>query len=414
MAKTKAAAAASVSCPVALIGASAGGLEALTELLKALPVNTGLGFVIIQHLEPKHESALTKLLAKATGMPVREVSNGMVVEPNQIYVIPPNKAMTIRRGILRLTPRVEKSGMHRPIDAFAVTLAEDQKSAAIGVVLSGSGSDGTQGLKAIKSEGGITFAQDPNTAQWAAMPVSAISADAVDFVLPPKRIAAELARIGRHPYVAASPEVPEGGDLEGIYLQLRAATGVDFRLYKQATVRRRVARRMALQKVNSLRNYTQFLKENPAEAEALSDDIFIHVTGFFRDPECFQALRKQVFPSLRLKKPAGDPIRIWVPGCASGEEVYSIAMLLLEDLGDQANRRKIQIFGTDISEHAINRARAGVYSEAAVADILGRAAEALFRQSRSWLPDPQKCPRYLCFCAARSGERSAFFEARSD
>jgi two-component system CheB/CheR fusion protein len=355
--------------PVVAIGASAGGLAAFTELLKALPSKSGMAFVLIQHLEPKHESALTALLSKATSMPVLEVSEGMAVEPDHAYVIPPNKDMTIREGTLRLAPRSARSGMLRPIDDFSITLAEEQGNAAIGVVLSGTGSDGTLGLNAIKAAGGMTFAQDPKTAQWPAMPISAITAGSVDFVMAPRRIASELARVGRHPYLAEAREVPEGSDLDKVCMILRSTVGVDFRLYKQATVRRRMARRMALQKVPSLAKYAQILKQNPEEAQALADDIFIHVTSFFRDLECFRALRTQVLAKLGLKRSPDDPIRIWVPGCSTGEEVYSIAMMVLEELGERARQIAIQIFGTDIQEHAVERARSGTYTEAAVAGV---------------------------------------------
>jgi two-component system, chemotaxis family, CheB/CheR fusion protein len=216
--------------PVVAIGASAGGLAAFTALLKALPDKSGMAFVLIQHLEPKHESALTALLSKATRMPVVEVSDGIAVEMNHVYVIPPNKNMTVGKGTLWLAPRNESSGPQRPIDEFSVALAEEQGNRAIGVVLSGTGSDGTYGLKTIKAAGGVTFAQDPASAQWSGMPLSAITAGSVDFVLSPKRIAAELARIGRHPYLAEAREVPEGSDLDRICLILRASVGVDFRL----------------------------------------------------------------------------------------------------------------------------------------------------------------------------------------
>jgi two-component system CheB/CheR fusion protein len=368
MAKRIAGAGPDLSFPIAMIGASAGGLEAFTQLLKGLPAKPGMAFVLIQHLEPKHESALTKILSRATSMPVLEVSGGMPTEPNHVYVIPPNRSMTIRRGILQLMPRAESSGQYHPIDDFALALAHDRQSAAIGVVLSGNGSDGTLGLKAIKVDGGITFAQDPQTTRSPGMPMSAIWAGSVDFVLTPNEIAAKLARIGRHPHLLGPLEAADG-ELDNICQLLRAATGVDFRLYKQATVGRRVARRMAVQKIASLKRYAQFIKKNPVEAAALADDIFIHVTGFFRDPECFQALRRQVFPRLRFAGPAGDAIRIWVPGCSTGEEVYSIAMLLLEDLDEQPNRTKIQMFGTDISDRAVEHARAGSYSEAALAGV---------------------------------------------
>jgi two-component system CheB/CheR fusion protein len=359
--------ASAASFPIVGVGASAGGLEALSVFLQALPPRTGVAIVVIQHLAPQHESALTQLLSKATSMPVLEVTHGMPVERNHVYVIPPDKIMTIRGGALLLIPRERASVPHHPIDEFFVALAHEQKTAAIGVILSGSGSDGTLGLKAIKAEGGVTFAQDPKTAAWPAMPGSAISAGAVDFVLPPAGVAAELARIGRHPYLLDHGE-PEGSGLEKIYPLLRSATGVDFRLYKEPTVSRRVARRMALQKMSSLGDYVRFLKENAAEIKALADDIFIHVTGFFRDPECFQALRKRVLPKLHLSRRPG-PLRVWVPGCSTGEEVYSIAMLLLESLGENANQTKIQMFGTDISEPAVERARSGIYSGAALRGV---------------------------------------------
>jgi two-component system, chemotaxis family, CheB/CheR fusion protein len=215
----------------------------------------------------------------------------------------------------------------------------------------------------------VTFAQDPKTTEWPAMPVSAMTAGSVDFVMSPKRIAAELARIGRHPYLTEANQVPEGSDLDKVCLILRSVAGVDFRLYRQATVRRRLARRMALQKVATLAKYAQILRQDPEEAQALADDIFIHVTSFFRDPECFQAVRKSVLAKLKAKRAAGDPIRIWVAGCSTGEEAYSIAMLLLEELGEQAVRVKIQIFGTDIQERALQQARAGIYTEANVTGV---------------------------------------------
>ncbi len=393
-----------LSFPVVAIGASAGGLAAFTALLKALPPKSGMAFVLIQHLEPSHKSALTALLSKATAIPVGEVSNGMAVAPDRVYVIPPNRKLSIRKGALRLSPRSPAgAGPRYPIDDFSIALAAEQGNAAIGVVLSGTGSDGTNGLKAIKAAGGVTFAQDPKTAQWPAMPASAIAALSVDFVLPPARIAAELARIGRHPYVVDKQEapedrVPEGSDLDKICLIVRSATGVDFRLYKQPTVRRRIARRMALQKIASLAKYEQILKHNPEEARALADDVFIHVTSFFRDPDCFQALRKRVLTKLCLKRAAGDPIRIWVAGCSSGEEVYSIAMLLLEELGERAGRTKIQIFGTDIQERAVAHARGGIYRESAVAGVSPARLKRFFTKTDSGYRI-QKFVRDLCVFA---------------
>ena len=380
------------------IGASAGGLEAFTELLKALPARSGMAFVLIQHLEPKHESALTALLSKTTSMPVVEVSDGLGVQPDHVYVIPPNKNLTIRKGALRLAPRSELHGLQRPIDDFSIALAEEQGNAAIGVVLSGTGSDGTYGLKAIKAAGGVTFAQDPKTAQWPQMPVSAITAESVDFVLAPKRIAVELARIGRHPYIVDARGVPEGGELDKICVLVRSAVGVDFRVYKQATVRRRIARRMALQKIASLEKYAQILRQAPSEAQALADEIFIHVTRFFRDPECYEALRKHVLAKLGSKRSADDPIRVWSAGCSTGVEVYSIAMLLLEQLGKEAHRFKVQIFGTDIQERAVDHARAGIYTEAAVAGVSPERLKRFFVKTDQGY-QIQKSIRDLCVFA---------------
>ena len=386
------------SFPIVAAGASAGGLAAFTALLKALPPKTGMAFVLIQHLEPNHPSALASLLSKATEMPVVEVTDGIAVEPNHVYVIPPSKKMTIHEGTLRLSPRSGPPGASRPIDNFAQALAEDKGSAAIGVVLSGTGSDGTQGLKAIKAAGGITFAQEPKTAEWPDMAVSAIAAGSVDFVLSPKHIAAELARNGRHPYLVGALDVAEGSDFDKICLLLRSSTGVDFRLYTQATARRRMARRMALRKIASLEKYAQILKKDPNEVEELADDMFIHVTGFFRDPESFEALRKRVLSKLCNMRPAGDPIRIWVAGCSTGEEVYSIAMLLTEELGQRAGSPKVQIFGTDIQERALEHARAGSYSEAAMGGVSPARLQRFFEKTdRGYQID--KTLRALCIFA---------------
>jgi two-component system CheB/CheR fusion protein len=362
--------------PVVGVGASAGGFEAFRELLKALPSDTGLALVLVQHLDPGHESLLAKLLSNATAMPVSEVEEGMAVEPNHVYVIPPNKTMGIRNGTLHLMARGEPAVKHLPVDYFLTSLAEDRGNRAVGVILSGTASDGTLGLKAIKTEGGITFAQDSKSAKYDGMPRSAIAAGCVDLVLPPEAIARELARIGRHPYLrippstpAAEPGVESDDDLRKLILVLQKTTGVDFTYYKYSTIKRRIARRMLLHKLESLQQYLRFLHENPAEPATLCEDILIHVTGFFREPEAFQALAQRIFPKLFDHKPPGEPVRVWVPGCSTGEEAYSIAMVLLESLADRAGGLPIQIFGTDISEVSIERARAGVYGESSLAEV---------------------------------------------
>ena len=362
--------------PIVGVGASAGGFEAFRELLKALPSDTGLALVLVQHLDPGHESLLAKLLSKATTMPVAEVEEGMTVEPNHVYVIPPNKTMGITNGTLHLMARGEPMTKHLPIDYFLASLAADRGNRAIGVILSGTASDGTMGLKAIKSEGGITFAQDIKSAKYDGMPRSAIAAGCVDFVLPPEGIASELARIGRHPYLGIEPpaqaeELVDDRDdeLRKIFVVLQRATGVDFTYYKYSTIKRRIARRMLLHKLESLKQYLQFLHDDPAEPAALCEDILIHVTGFFREPEAFQALAERIFPKILDTKPPGESIRVWVPGCSTGEEAYSVAMVLLECLGDRVSSMPIQIFGTDISAVSIEKARAGVYSESSLGEV---------------------------------------------
>jgi two-component system CheB/CheR fusion protein len=362
--------------PIVGVGASAGGFEAFRELLKSLPSDTGLALVLVQHLDPGHESLLAKLLSKATAMPVAEVEEGMKVEPNHVYVVPPNKIMGIGNGTLHLLDRGDPKALHLPIDYFLNSLADDQGNRAIGVILSGTASDGTMGLKAIKSEGGITFAQDINSAKYDGMPRSAIAAGCVDFVLPPEGIASELARIGRHPYLGIEPpaqaEEPaddRNDELHKIFIVLQRATGVNFTYYKYSTIKRRIARRMLLHKLESLKQYLQFLHDNPAEPAALCEDILIHVTGFFREPEAFRALAEPVFPKILDGKPPGESIRIWVPGCSTGEETYSIAMVLLECLGDRVSSTPVQIFGTDISAVSIEKARAGVYSESSLGEV---------------------------------------------
>jgi two-component system CheB/CheR fusion protein len=358
--------------PIVGVGASAGGFEAFRELLKALPSDTGLALVLVQHLDPGHESLLAKLLSKATTMPVAEVEEGMTVESNHVYVIPPNKTMGISKGTLHLIARGEPAAKHLPIDYFLGSLAEDRGNRAIGVILSGTASDGTMGLKAIKAEGGITFAQDIKSAKYDGMPRSAIAAGCVDFVLPPEGIATELARLGRHPYLGTEPaaQAEDGDDeLHKIFIVLQKATGVNFTYYKYSTIKRRIARRMLLHKLESPKQYLRFLHENRGEPAALCEDILIHVTGFFREPEAFEALTDKIFPKILDDKPPGESIRIWVPGCSTGEETYSIAMALLECCGDRISSTPIQIFGTDISEVSIEKARLGVYSESGLGEV---------------------------------------------
>jgi two-component system CheB/CheR fusion protein len=372
--------------PVVGIGASAGGLEAFTALLKHLPLDTGLGFVLVQHLDPLHESALTQILARATSMPVREVTNNLPVRPNHVYIIPPNTDLGIARGVLKLQPRRQAGGAHRSIDSFFEALARDARHRAIGVILSGTATDGTLGLEAIKAEGGITFAQD-ESAKYDSMPRNAIAAGCVDFVLSPENIARELARIAKHPYVAdpgdnpATSELPELDQLaplstgaakpDGfgkILLLLRHHSGVDFTLYKPTTIRRRITRRMMLKKMASLNSYAALLRGDAGERDALYSDLLINVTSFFRNPEAFDFLKRKVFPRLVRDRP-NDPVRAWVLGCSTGQEAYSLAMALQESIDNLTPAPKIRIFATDLNPVVLDKARDGLYPRAVVADV---------------------------------------------
>jgi len=360
---------------IVAIGASAGGLEAFTQLLHALPADTGMAFVLLQHLDPKHHSLLPDLISKSTPMPVEEVRHGTKVMPGHIYVISPNANLAISGGKLRLLPRTDEQGRQMLIDIFMRSLAEEQKSRAIGVVLSGSGSDGTLGLEAIKAEGGLTFAQDEKSAQYSSMPRSATASGAADIVLPPVEIARELGRIGRHPYINHAPprgiRPPSAGaaPLEMIFSLLRSATGVDFSDYKPTTIERRILRRMTVHKIDRMPAYAKYLQEHPAEVDALYNDLLIPVTSFFRDPEVFEALKSKVFPTIVKNRAAAAPIRLWTPGCSTGEETYSLLIALLEFLGNKAISVPVQAFGTDLSERGIDKARAGLYSESIAHDV---------------------------------------------
>jgi two-component system CheB/CheR fusion protein len=356
--------------PIVGIGASAGGLEALRRVLGELATDTGIAYVVVQHLDPRHESILAELLSETTRMDVSEVKGDVRVEADRVYVIPPSQDIVLADGLLKLVPRTKTGGAHMPIDSFLQSLAEAQGSQSIGVILSGMGSDGTLGLEAIKAEGGITLAQEPQSAKNEDMPRSAIAAGCVDFVLAPEDIARELVRLGRHPYVAAVgplrpvyPEGPPSAGLARILHVLLRDTGADFTGYKTTTLERRIARRMAVRRITTLEEYAQHLEGDKEETQALYQDCLISVTSFFRDPAVFEALGERVFPTFFADRPAGAPIRVWVPGCATGEEAYSIAICLLEAAGQKPSNPTFQIFGTDLSEAALKKARAGLYLE---------------------------------------------------
>ncbi|MGH9733640.1 MAG: chemotaxis protein CheB [Candidatus Acidiferrales bacterium] len=372
---------------IAAIGASAGGIESSTDLIAHLPVDTGMAFVLIQHLDPSHESGLASLLAKKSAMRVNEVRDGMRVEPNNVYVIPPNAKMSISDHTLSLSPRGETLASRMTIDHFMRSLAEAHGNRAIGVILSGYGSDGTLGMAEIQAQGGVTFAQDEKTAKFANMPRSAIVAGCVDYVLPPEGIAHELARIARHPFVTRPPhdgaETETNGSLNGIFHLLRHATGVDFTQYRQTTLLRRIHRRMVVHKMDDIRDYVKYVRSTPAEIRALYQDMLINVTSFFRNPAVFEDLKNEIFPAILKNRAKEASIRVWTPGCASGEETYSVAIALIECLGVRASHTSVQLFGTDVNDASVARARAGVYPENIESDVSAERLQRFFTKTEN-------------------------------
>lgn len=407
------------SVPVVGIGASAGGLEAFKALMQALPDDTGMAFLLVQHLAPTRESLLSEIMSRETSLPVQEAEDGTWIASNQVYVAPPDCSLALRAGRLKLTrgSSREHSGSQPsgsqpsgsqhselPIDFMLRSLADAIGSAAVGVVLSGTASDGTLGLKAIKAAGGMTFAQDEDTAQYFGMPGNAIASGAVDFVLPPAEIARELSRIARHPYLLdrsyAEAEDDPGAsteEMKQVFALLRGRTGHDFSYYKHATIKRRLKRRMLLSKLERFRDYLEYLRSEPQEVDALFHDITINVTGFFREPKTFESLRDHILPTLLKDRSPNDTLRIWVPGCSTGEEPYSLAMVLLEELGPQSEI-SVQIFGTDIDEQAIERARSGVYPSRISSDLSqGRLNRFFHETAGGW--QINKAVRSLCIFA---------------
>lgn len=368
------------------IGASAGGLEALEEFLSQVPPSSGMAFVVVQHLDPEHKGMLPELLQRCTPMKVAQAENRMPVEPNCVYVIPPNKDLSILHGSLFLLDPVAPRGLRLPIDFFLSSLADDQRERAVGVILSGMGADGTLGLRAIKKNAGLTLVQSPETAKFNAMPSSAIDAGVADIVAPaqelPGRIAAYLMQAPHGADAEAEPllEPKSHSALEEIVILLRRRTGNDFSLYKKSTVYRRIERRMGLHQIDSIARYAHFLRENPRETDLLFKELLIGVTSFFRDPAIWEQLRAEVLPALLAAYPAGKQLRAWVPACSSGEEAYSLAMVFKDVLGElQApGQFSLQIFATDLDEDAISNARKGYYPADIAADVSPQRLERYF------------------------------------
>jgi two-component system CheB/CheR fusion protein len=359
--------------PIVGIGSSAGGLEALQELFRAMPPDSGLAFVVAAHLDPTQKSHLTELLSRCTKMPVVEIEGSIEVEPGHVYVIAPDQELTIRSGVVHTNKPTAPRGHRHPVDSFFRSLAEDQGERAIAIVLSGTGTNGSLGLRFIKAEGGIAIAQDPETAGFGGMPRSAIGTGIVDLVLPPENMPEALLSLARHPYVRQPPEAvveqtPEE-QLHTLLALVRAQTRRDFGSYKRRTLLRRIHRRMGLHRIEGLSNYIERLRGDPDEIKALAADLTINVTGFFRDPEAWKSLSDKVIAPLIRERPTESTIRVWVPGCSTGEEAYSIVMLITEHAEAAKKTFDLRLFATDVAEGVLSSARAGIYPASISQDV---------------------------------------------
>jgi len=376
------------SFPTVGLGASAGGLEAFEQFLKKMPLNSGIAFVLVPHLDPTHASMMVELLRRYTQMEVIEASDNVEIEPNKIYVIPPNRDLAIHKGALLLTEPQEPRGLRMPIDFFFRSLAEDQGERAIGVILSGTGTDGTMGVRAIREAGGMSMVQDENSAKYTGMPRSAINTGLVDYILPVEKMPEQLISYVNRSYPKKKPRTD---DLKGIpksYRKvlslIRLKTGHDFSYYKKNTIFRRIERRMNVHETRDIDSYLKYLQEHPEEVTMLFKELLIGVTNFFRDPDAFDLLKRKVLPSLLEDKPEGYQVRIWVPGCSTGEEVYSIIILLREYMDELKREFKVQIFGTDIDEDAISVARSGIYPGNIAIDVNAERLRKFFVREESF------------------------------
>lgn len=362
------------------IGASAGGLEALRPFVANLPAKANMTYIIAQHMSPDHPSLMVELLSRETQLNVEEAVNNVTAQADTIYVAPPNSDVTLLKGKLKITPPTNTIGPKPSVDRFFMSLAEDKEDHAIGIILSGTGSDGARGIKAIKAAGGISIAQEPKSAKYDSMPNAAIRVGGTDLVLPPHEIAHQLISIVQRPRGRISPvdmddELPS--TVRGIVRQIASHAGMDFTSYKDATISRQILRRMAAMQIPTLEAYGEYIGRHRQELTELAGNFLICVTSFFRDPESFESLQRVIKDLLKSKKP-GDDIRIWIPGCATGEEVYSIAIILAEELGDQRAKYKIQLFATDINPDAVLVARAGAYPESALSGMDSKLCERYF------------------------------------
>jgi len=372
------------SFPVVALGASAGGLEALEAFMAHTPFETGMAFVIIQHLSANHKSLMPEILQRATPMKVIQIEDGMRIEPNRVYLNPPEKEVTLFNSTFQLIDPAPGEGLRLPIDYFFRSLAENVGEKAICVILSGTGSDGSLGLRAIKEKGGMAMAQEKNQAKYAGMPESAIETGLVDLILPVEKMPEELSRYVQHPYMRTRPESnlleeTEAGAFNKIIMLLRARAGVDFTHYKEPTILRRIQRRMALHQLEQMIAYFRLLQDRQNEAQLLFKDLLIGVTSFFRDPQAFTVLETKIIPLLLEQKQVNSPLRIWVPGCSTGEEAVSIALLLAE-AHKMDMPLDVQIFATDVDPEAVEYARAGKYPESIAADVPEQLLQRYFQK----------------------------------
>lgn len=371
---------------IAGIGASAGGLEALQQLFQNMPTNTGIGFVVIQHLSPDYKSLMVELLSKYTEMPVIRAEHNMEVRPDCVYLIPPKKNMTIVEGRLQLKEKTPVVPVNLPIDIFFISLARDLGDRTIGIILSGTGSDGTRGVRAIKEAGGMIMVQEEESAKFNGMPRSAVATGVADFILPPEEIPGDLMNYVQHrrkrvPAISPVRSLSEDETLVRLFQLVKNQTNVDFSHYKPSTASRRIQRRMHVNRIETLAEYLQFVMRAPREVSQLYNEMLIGVTNFFRDPETFEKLEKEIIPELLKDRDLRNPIRVWCSGCATGEEAYSLAILFKEAVDGGGRPVNVKIFATDIDRDSLEFASAGVFPESIAADLSRERLQRFFKRA---------------------------------
>jgi two-component system CheB/CheR fusion protein len=403
----------SINFPIVGIGASAGGLETLNAFFSIMPPDRNMAFVIIQHLSPQHKSIMASLLDKHTRMPVRQIEEGTKIESNHVYLNPPGKNVAIFNRRLHLMELVKTSAINMPIDFFFRSLSEDQGERAIGIILSGTASDGSLGVKAIKGEGGMVMVQEPETAKYNGMPKSAIETGLVDFILPVEKMPETLIDYAKHPFLESLDKIkleapPIKNQIQKIFSLIRSKTGHDFSHYKPSTIARRIERRLAIHQIKGLPDYILYLQKNPAEIDVLFKNLVIGVTSFFRDPEAYGILAQQVLPELLSEKEPDTTIRFWVAGCSTGEEAYSLGMILSEAMDKAKRHFNVQIFATDIDTDALNTARKGIYPESIGADVSPERLKRFFMKEPGLLKVKKKLRDMVVFSLQNIGKDPPF------